>query len=73
MDAIFKRLDLTDIDGNQLNIDERMKNFANSNPQIISIFKKNILGACKLTVDMLDSRGNRGPNNWAKPGERRGE
>ena len=72
MDAIFKRLDLTDIDGNQLNIDERLKNFANSNPQIISIFKKNILGACKLTVDMLDSRGNRGPNNWAKPGERRG-
>ena len=72
IDTIFKKLDFLDIDGNQLNIDERMKNFANSHPKILSIFKKNILGACKLTFNMLDERGNRGPNNWAKPGEKRG-
>ena len=72
MDTIFKKIDMTDIDGNQQNIDERLKNFANSNPKIISIFKKNILDACKLTLDMLDSKGNRDPCDWAKPGEKRG-
>ena len=72
MDAIFKKIDLKDLDGIELNIDEKMKNFANSNPKIISIFKKNILGACKLTLNMLDDAGNRDPKNWAKPGEKRG-
>ena len=72
MDTIFKREVLKDINGNNVNIDEKLKNFANSNPQIISIFKKNILGACKLSLDMLDEKGNRDPNNWAKPGEKRG-
>ena len=71
-DAMLKRENLFDIYGNQLNIDEKMKNFANTNPKIISIFKKNILGACKLTLDMLDEKGNRNPNDWAKPGCIRG-
>ena len=30
------------------------------------------MGACRLTVDMLDKRGNRAPNEWAKIGEKRG-
>ena len=49
-----------------------MEKFANSHPKILSIFVKNILGACKLTIDMLDSRGNQTQNGWAKPGEKRG-
>lgn len=72
MDTIFKKIEFKDLDGMKLDIDEKMKNFANSNPKIISIFKKNILGACKLTLNMLDEEGNRDPKDWAKPGERRG-
>ena len=72
MDAIFTNLDVKDIYGKDLNLDERMKNFANYHPQILSIYVKNILGACKLTLDMLDKRGNRLPGEWAKPGEKRG-
>ena len=72
MDAIFKKDFNIDINGKNIDIDEKMKNFANSNPKIKSIFKKNILGACKLTLDMLDERGNRDPKDWAKPGEKRG-
>ena len=72
MDVIFKNLDFKDIKGKYLNLDERMENFANSHPQVLSIFVKNILGACKLTLDMLDSRGNQLSGGWAKPGEKRG-
>ena len=64
-DVIFKN-------GLDINISEEMKKFANSNPKIKCIYEKNILGACKLTLDMLDSRGNRKQNEWAKPGEKRG-
>ena len=72
MDAIFTNIDSQDIYGKYLNIDERMENFANSYPKIKSIYVKNILGACKLTLDMLDERGNQSPSGWAKPGEKRG-
>ena len=72
MDIIFKNLDFKDISGKDLNLDERMANFANNHPQVLSIFVKNILGACKLTLDMLDSRGNQLSGGWAKPGEKRG-
>ena len=72
MDTIFKKMDLKDIKGNKIDIFKKMENFANSHPKILSIFVKNILGACKLTLDMLDSRGDRRPNDWAKPGEMRG-
>ena len=37
---MLKRENLFDIYGNQLNIDEKMKSLANTNPKIISIFKK---------------------------------
>lgn len=72
MDVIFTYLDSKDIKGKELNIEERMKNFSNFHPQILRIYEKNILGACKLTLDMLDKRGNRLPTEWAKPGEKRG-
>ena len=49
-----------------------MKNFANSHPKILTIFNKNIFGKCKLTLDMLDEKGNQGPNGWAKPPAYRG-
>lgn len=71
-DTIFKNLGSKDIKGQFLNIDERMQNFANLEPKILKIFVKNILGACKLTLNMLDKRGNQKPNGWAKPGEKRG-
>ena len=55
-----------------INIDERMKKFANSYPKIKKIFLKNILGACILSLDMLDSEYNQCPDNWAKPPAFRG-
>ena len=72
MDVIFKNIKFKDKNGLDINIFEEMKKFANSNPKIKSIYVKNILGACKLTLDMLDSRGNRKQNEWAPPGEKRG-
>ena len=71
-DAIFKNIGSKDIKGQDLDLDERMKNFANSEPRILSIFLKNILGACKLTLNMLDNRGNQTADGWAKPGSKRG-
>ena len=72
MDCILKRIDIKEIKGKNINIDEKMKILANSHSEIIQIFKKNILGGCKLTLDMLDERGNQYPGGWAKPGELRG-
>ena len=71
-DMIVKNSELQNLKENYLNINEKMENFANSHPKILSIFVKNILGACKLTLNMLDSRGNQTQNGWAKPGEERG-
>ena len=66
MDLIFKRTEIEDKNGKIINIDERMEKFSNTHPKIISVFVKNILGACKLSLDMLDPRGNRLPNEWAQ-------
>ena len=49
----------------------KMEKMAENN-KIIEIREKNIMGACRLTPDMLDKRGNRAPNEWAKIGEKRG-
>ena len=75
MDLIFKKEIFKDINGIKININERMKNFANcmQYPQIISIFEKNILGSCKLTINMLDKRGDRSPVDWPNIGKRGGE
>ena len=40
--------------------------------KIKSIYETNILGACKLTPDMLDERGNRDPSEWPRSTEKRG-
>ena len=72
MDVIFKKTEFKNKNGSDINIAEIMKQFANTNPKILNIIKKNILGACKLSLDMLDSRGNQLANGWARPGERRG-
>ena len=72
MDVIFKRTEIKDKLGSKINIDEGMKNFANTNEKVISIYSKNILGCCKLTLDMLDSRGDQSPDGWAQPGSKRG-
>ena len=72
IDVIFKRTEIKDELGSKINIDEGMKKFANTNDKVISITSKNILGCCKLTLDMLDPRGNQNPNGWAGPGSERG-
>jgi len=40
--------------------------------KIKKIYEKNILEACKLTLDMLDERGNRYPNEWPNSTQKRG-
>jgi len=72
MDVIFKRTEIKDELGSKINIDEGMKKFANTNEKVISIRSKNILGCCKLTLDMLDPRGNQSPDGWAVSGSKRG-
>ena len=72
IDVIFKRTEIKDELGTKINIDEGMKKFANTNDEVISVTSKNILGCCKLTLDMLDSRGDQNPNGWAGPGSTRG-
>ena len=74
-DVIFKTYDFTDIDNSEsgkVRFNERMENFINSHSEILSIHQRNIMGACKLSLDMLDSRGNQYPGNWAKEGSERG-
>lgn len=73
MDVIFKRKKLKDVNGADINLDERMMQFANTHPEVISIYKKNVLEACKLTLNMLDNRGNRRPDEWPKSGIRGGQ
>jgi hypothetical protein len=40
---------------------------------IKKIYEKNILGACKLTKDMLDEKGNRHPKDWPETPQSRGK
>ena len=50
----------------------KMEKLAELEEKIKEIKEKNIMGACKLTLDMLDKRGNRAPDGWAKKGSKRG-
>jgi hypothetical protein len=50
----------------------KMEKLTELEEKIIEIREKNIMGACKLTLDMLDKRGNRAPDGWAKKGSKRG-
>ena len=54
-----------------IDIRQKMKDLAKLN-KIQTIYEKNILGACKLTPDMLDERGNRDPSEWPSSTEKRG-
>ncbi len=54
-----------------------IRNMNNSNIRaesgnIRSLFEKKVLGECKLTLDMLDERGNKNPSEWPKPPQLRG-
>ena len=49
-----------------------MKNISKNNPEILEIHQKKIIDGCKLSLNMLDSRGNQYPGNWAGKGETRG-
>ena len=60
-DSIFKKQDMR----------EKMIELS-KNKNIKSIYEKSILGACKLTKDMLDERGNRNPKDWPYPPQTRG-
>ena len=64
LDVIFK---------NHYDIDfiQKMEEFAKLR-EIKSIYEKNILGACKLTPDMLDERGNKDPLEWLETTQSRG-
>jgi hypothetical protein len=72
MDVIYKRTKLKNVNGAEIKLDDKMMEFANTHPEILYIFKKNILEACKLTLNMLDNRGNRRPDEWPKNGVRGG-
>ena len=54
-----------------IDIREKMKELAKLK-KIKSIYEKNILGACKLTQDMLDERGNKDPSEWLDTAQNRG-
>ena len=75
-DVIFKTPDftnsLTQKNGNKIEINEIMKNISKNNPEILEIHQKKIIDGCKLSLNMLDSRGNQYPGNWAGKGETRG-
>jgi len=53
------------------NIQEKIEELSKSD-DIDCIYEKNILEACKLTTDMLDERGNRNPEEWPAPPQKRG-
>ena len=40
MDVIYKRTKLKDVNGAEIKLDDKMMEFANTHPEIISIFKK---------------------------------
>lgn len=74
-DVIFKVASyITKTEGTEVKVEcnERLKTFALQSPEVIDINKKNIIEGCKLTCDMLDSRGNQYPGRWASKGEKRG-
>ena len=75
MDTIFKKE--KNKNGQNINISEKMRNLANCDDKrvkIKSIYEKNILGICKLSLDMLDNRGNRNPpDSWPPNPEKRGK
>ena len=75
-DVIFKTHDYTDNiylqNGQKIEIKEKLKNIATTHPEIIEIFERNIIQGCKLSLDMLDSRGNQYSGYWAPKGEKRG-
>ena len=67
-------MDKTEKKSNNLNnliVKEKMKELTKLK-EIKSIYEKNILGACKLSPDMLDERGNRDPSEWPSSTEKRG-
>ena len=64
-DIIFKKK-------HKVDVRKKMIELAKKNKKIKIIFEKNILGACKLTKDMLDERGNRHPKDWPEPPQIRG-
>jgi len=64
-DAIFKNK-------HKVNIRKKMIELAKLK-KIQEIYEQTILGACKLSPDMLDERGNRDPEEWPKPPQTRGE
>jgi len=64
-DTIFKNK-------HKVNIRKQMIELAKSK-KIKEIYEQNILGACKLTKDMLDERGNRDPEEWPEPPQTRGD
>ena len=55
----------------EFNVREKMKELAKLK-KIKCIYEKNILGACKLTKNMLDEKGNRNPKDWPEPPQTRG-
>jgi hypothetical protein len=63
-DVVFKKKHKIDV---RTKMEELSKN-----KKIKKIYEKNILGACKLTKDMLDERGNRDPSEWPKSEQKRG-
>ena len=63
-DTVIKNNKKVDIRGKMIELAKKNK--------IKSIYEKNILGACLLTPDMLDKRGNRNPSEWPKTIETRG-
>lgn len=71
-DVIFKTKDFTDLGKTDISFNTKIEDLTNSHPEIISIYERNIMGGCKLTLDMLDSRGNQAPGFWAKPPCKRG-
>jgi len=56
---------------NGVNIRKKMIEVAKLN-KIKLIFEKYVLGACKLTLDMLDERGNKDPSQWSETSQIRG-
>ena len=63
-DVVFK-LDIS-------NFNSKIQKLIKLRKEIIEIYQKNIMGACRLTPDMLDKRGNRIPDEWPKRKEKRG-
>ena len=73
-DVIFKTNDFTNTapyNCLKIKFNELLKNINKSHPEIMNIFEKNIISACELTPDMLDSRGNQF-QNWAPKNSKRG-